>query len=128
MTPVWFFVCIAGATPNAPLATAEDLVANVRYADAEKPLTAARAVPDNSRETLLRILELQGVVAATLNNPQKARAYFQQLLSLDPERKLPEGQPPRVRTQNTPRMARSISSARLSGILGISPDAKPITR
>lgn len=98
MTPVWFFVCIAGATPNAPLATAEDLVANVRYADAEKPLAQARAVPDNGRDTLLRILELQGVVAATLNNPQKARAFFQQLLTLDPERKLPEGQPPRVRT------------------------------
>lgn len=98
MTPVWFLPCLFAATPNAPLATAEDLVAQVRYADAEKPLAAARAVPENPRETLLRILELQGVVAATLNNPQKARGYFQQMLSLDPERKLPEGLPPRVRT------------------------------
>lgn len=47
---------------------------------------------------LLRILELQGSVGATLGQGAKARGFFQTLLTLDPEHKLPEGLPPRVRT------------------------------
>lgn len=98
MTPVWLFALVLTASPNPHLVSAEDLVAQVRYADAEKALNQARAQQRNPRETLLRILELQGVVAATLGNAAKARTHFQQLLSLAPDRKLPEGQPPRVRT------------------------------
>lgn len=98
MTPVWISLCLLSATPSGPLATAEDLVSNLRYADAEKALVAARAQPEHPREALLRILELQGIVAATLNNGPKAKAFFQQLLALDPEHKLPGDQPPRVRT------------------------------
>src|SRR4051812_39554965 len=100
MTPVLIMVLVAGATAgtNPQLNAAEEAVAQVRYADAEKLLEKARAVPDNTRETLLRILELQGIVAATLGAAPKARTYFQTLITLDPERKLPEGQPPRVKT------------------------------
>ncbi len=101
MTPVWLFafaLSVTAATPNAQLAAAEDHVAQVRYTEAEKALGLARAVPNNPRPTLLRILELQGIVAATLGNAPKARTFFQSMLSLDPERKLPDGLPPRVRT------------------------------
>lgn len=98
MTPVCFSLCLLAATPSAPLATAEDLVSNLRYADAEKALATARAAPGNTRENLLRILELQGVVAATLGNAPRARGFFQTLLTLDPERKLAGDLPPRVRT------------------------------
>jgi hypothetical protein len=102
MTPVWILVAVtlnaAPASQTSLLATAEDLVAQVRYADAEKALAAARAQPNNPRETLLRILELQGIVAATLGQAPKARSFFQALLTLDPARRLPEGQPPRVKT------------------------------
>ncbi len=94
---------MAGALAAAPvttpqLAAAEDLISQVRYADAEKALAAARAQPSNPREVLLRILELQGIVAATLNQAPKARGLFLTLLTLDPPHKLPEGQPPRVKT------------------------------
>ena len=98
MTLVWIIAGLTAATPAPQLAVAEDLVAQVRYADAEKALVIARAQPDNSRETLLRILELQGIVAATLGQPPKARTFFQMMLLLDPSHKLPEGQPPRVKT------------------------------
>jgi hypothetical protein len=98
MTPVWLFALIVTGAPNPHLTAAEDHVAQVRYSEAEKSLGIARAQPKNPRETLLRILELQGIVAATLNQAPKARGYFQHMLSLDPERKLPEGLPPRVRT------------------------------
>src|SRR5690349_8899069 len=101
MTPVWLFafaLSVTAATPNPQLAIAEDHLAQVRYAEAEKALVLARAIPNNPRVTLLRILELQGIVAATLGNAPKAKTFFQAMLSLDPERKLPEGLPPRVRT------------------------------
>lgn len=98
MTPVCFLVFVAAATPNTQLLAAEDLVAQVRYADAEKALTQARAQPGNARETLLRILELQGIVAGTLGQAPRASKFFQQLLALQPDRRLAEGLPPRVRT------------------------------
>ncbi len=98
MTPVWIFALVVTAAPNPPLTSAEDLVAQIRYADAEKQLAIARSLPNNTRDTLLRIIELQGIVAATLGQAPRARTYFQQLLSLDPGRKLQDGLPPRVRT------------------------------
>lgn len=98
MTPVWLFALVVAASPNPPLTAAEDSVAQVRYAEAEKQLAVARALPNNTRDTLLRIIELQGIVAATLGQGPRARTHFQQLLSLDPGRKLPDGLPPRVRT------------------------------
>lgn len=88
---------LLAAAPNPQLAQAEQLISDIRYAEAEKALAAAWAVPNNPRPVTLRILELQGIVASVLGRPQ-ARDYFQRLLAIAPDHKLPEGQPPRVRT------------------------------
>jgi hypothetical protein len=92
-------ICAAvlAASPNSSLTKAEELVSSVRYADAEQALAAAWATPNNPRETVIRILELRGIVNAVLGTP-KATEYFRRLLTIDPGHKLADGQPPRVRT------------------------------
>jgi hypothetical protein len=63
-----------------------------------RALEAARERPGNGHDTLLQILELQGVVAAMLQNPAKAREAFQALLVLDPDHRLKGDYAPRVVT------------------------------
>ena len=90
--PAW------GEPANPELARASALLEELRYAEASKALEAARARPGNSRETLLQILELQGVVAAMLQQPAKARTAFQTLAVLAPDHQLMGDYAPRVVT------------------------------
>ncbi|WP_395847300.1 hypothetical protein [Cystobacter fuscus] len=70
----------------------------MRYAEAARALEEARAQPGNERDTLLEILEMQGVVAGMLQQPAKARAAFQALLVLEPDHRLTGDYAPRVVT------------------------------
>jgi hypothetical protein len=70
----------------------------LRYAEASKALDAARARPGNDRDTLLQILELQGVVAAMLPQTTQARTAFQTLAVLAPDHQLMGDYAPRVVT------------------------------
>ncbi|KFE60151.1 hypothetical protein [Hyalangium minutum] len=87
-----------GQTPNPDLSRARESLEALRYSEATKALEAARARPGNDRETLLQILELQGVVAAMLNQSAKARTAFQTLAVLAPEHQLTGDYAPRVVT------------------------------
>ncbi|WP_075008299.1 hypothetical protein [Stigmatella aurantiaca] len=87
-----------GEAPNAELPRARRLLESLRYAEAARALDTARAQLGNDRDTLLDILELQGVVAAMLQQPAKARAAFQTLLVLAPDRQLKGDYAPRVVT------------------------------
>jgi hypothetical protein len=87
-----------GQTSNPELARAHQFLDGLRYTEAARALEAARARPGNDRDTLLRILELQGVVAAMLQQPAKARLAFQTLLVLEPEHRLTGDYAPRVVT------------------------------
>jgi len=86
------------ADPNADLDKASALLDELNYKQAAPALDAAWKRPNNDRTQVLKILELQGVVAATLNQAPKATAYFQQLLALDPGHTLAGDLPPRVMT------------------------------
>jgi hypothetical protein len=90
--PAW------GQTPNPDLSRARQFLDGLRYAEAARALEAARARPGNDRDTLLQILELQGVVAAMLQQPAKASAAFQTLVVLAPEHRLTGDYAPRVVT------------------------------
>lgn len=87
-----------GEAPNAELPRARRLLESLRYTEAARALDTARAQVGNDRDTLLDILELQGVVAAMLQQPAKARAAFQTLLVLAPDRQLKGDYAPRVVT------------------------------
>jgi hypothetical protein len=87
-----------GEQPNPDLLRARQLIEDVRFTEASRALEAALARASNDRATLLEILELQGVVAATLQSPAKARAAFQALLVLSPEYELQGDYAPRVMT------------------------------
>jgi hypothetical protein len=80
------------------LSRARQLLDGLRYAEAARALEAARARPGNDRDTLLRILELQGVVAAMLQQPARARTAFQTLVVLAPDHQLTGDYAPRVVT------------------------------
>ncbi len=87
-----------GETPNPDLPRAQQFLEELRYTEAAEALEAARARPGNDRATLLQILELQGVVAAMVRQPVKARTAFQTLLSLAPDYQLVGDYAPRVMT------------------------------
>jgi hypothetical protein len=87
-----------GETPNPDLPRAQQFLEELRYTEAASALDAARARLGNDRATLLQILELQGVVAAMLRQPLKARTAFQTLLSLAPDHQLVGDYAPRVMT------------------------------
>jgi len=64
------------------------LVFDQRYEQAARALEQAWRQSGNRRDTVLRILELQGVVYAQLGQEAKSVAAFQALISLDPKRDL----------------------------------------
>ncbi|MBL8953185.1 MAG: hypothetical protein JNK82_20575 [Myxococcaceae bacterium] len=72
----------------AELDRAARLVFDQRYEAAARALEQAWRQSGNRRETVLRILELQGVVYAQLGQEAKSLAAFQQLIALDPKREL----------------------------------------
>jgi hypothetical protein len=75
---------------NASLAKAEKLLDDLDYDGAALALLQAVKTPRNDRKTILRILELQGVIAASLDQKSSALNFFKQLLVLDPSFKLNE--------------------------------------
>jgi hypothetical protein len=88
----------ASTARNPELQRAEALIAKFRYEDALAALGRARAVNGNSRETLIRILELQGVVAGQLRRSKTSEEAFRDLLVLDPDHQLSGDYAPRVAT------------------------------
>ncbi len=79
------------AEKNPDLARGQKSFEELKYAEAAKSLDTAWATPGNDHQTVLKILELQAVVAATLGQQDRARVLFRALLYLAPEFKLPEG-------------------------------------
>jgi hypothetical protein len=75
---------------NPSLAKAEKLLDDLDYDGAALALLQAAKTPHNDRKTILRILELQGVIAASLDQKPSALNFFKQLLVLDPDYKLNE--------------------------------------
>lgn len=75
---------------NASLAKAEKLLDDLDYDGAALALLQAAKTPKNDRKTILRILELQGTIAASLDQKSPALSFFKQLLVLDPDFKLNE--------------------------------------
>jgi len=75
---------------NPNLAKAEKLLDDLDYDGAALALLQAAKTPRNDRKTILRILELQGSIAASLDQKSSALNFFKQLLVLDPDYKLNE--------------------------------------
>jgi hypothetical protein len=92
------FALPAFAAGNPSLDKASKLYAELNYTEAGKAVDAALKQPGNDRASLLKILELQGVVVATLGQTEKAARSFEQLLMLAPDFKLSGNYPPRVTT------------------------------
>lgn len=90
----------AAATAAAPpeLKRAEELMAQYKYAEARSALGKARGARNLDRESLLRILELQGVAAGQMRQDAAAAAAFRELLILNPSHKLAAEYAPRVMT------------------------------
>ncbi len=78
------------ASGAAGLAQAEKLLDDLDYDGAAALLAQSLKAPRNERRTILRILELQGVIAASLDKKSDALNAFRQLLVLDPDYKLNE--------------------------------------
>ncbi len=92
-------LCVAGAAhAEAPLEVAKRQVAALDYAAAKKTLAAAEAVEGYSRDELLDLFELEGLVAGSLSDAAGAKAAFLKLLTLDPAHKLKGRLAPRVTT------------------------------
>ncbi|MFT3713130.1 MAG: hypothetical protein QM817_36205 [Archangium sp.] len=86
------------ADANALLDKAEAAMKDLEYSEALKHIEAARKENGNSRATMLRLYELQGVTLATLGQEPKALKAFQTLLTLTPEFRLSGKYPPKVTT------------------------------
>jgi len=98
------FTCLVVASALAQggsgshLAAAEKMTAELKFAQAAGELEQAWLEAENPRASVLRILELQGIVAASLKQPARAEGYFRKLLTLDPSRELSGDYAPRVMT------------------------------
>lgn len=85
---LWAGPAVASEARSADLDKAAKLVFEQRYEAAARLLEAASRQTGNKRDTVLRILELQGVTWAQLGQDAKAKLAFQTLISLDPKREL----------------------------------------
>jgi hypothetical protein len=81
------------------LGSAEKLCGQLKYAACLDALDKATLVEGRSRATTVRLLELQGLTAAALNQPARATAAFHQLFLIDPAHQFPTSYSPRVNTQ-----------------------------
>jgi hypothetical protein len=88
----------AAPAKNAHLASAEAQVGALQYSEAAKSLAHARVDQGNDRATLIRILELTGVVEASLGHGQAANDAFSEMLYLDPTHGLSDEWGPKVKT------------------------------
>lgn len=75
---------------------ARDAMDDLRYPDARTLLQKARQQPNLPREQLIEILWLQGLVAASLNQADGARAAFRALFAIDPEHRPDRDYPPKI--------------------------------
>jgi hypothetical protein len=89
---------MAASAANDKLAQAEKLVSDLQFSEAERMLQAASAVPNNDRATVIRIVELQAISAASLKHRDRAQTLFRTLLSIDPDHHLAADYSPRVTT------------------------------
>lgn len=89
---------LAQTPGNADLKRAEELAAEYKYAEARTLLQKARGAKGLDRASLLKVLELTGVVSAQLKQADKAQAAFRELLILDPGRELKGDFAPKVMT------------------------------
>lgn len=80
---------------NAELQKAERQFEAFKYAEADKSLVKALAVPKNDRATILRIYELRGIIDATVGK-KGALEHFRKLVALDPDRVLSRDYGPRI--------------------------------
>jgi len=82
----WLTLCLSTAAGAAqdPVEKAMALAEELRFSEAARVLEAARAQPGLERPVLLRILEGQGVVAASLGRVEAARTAFRTLVVLEP--------------------------------------------
>jgi hypothetical protein len=79
---------VAFADGNPELDKANRMLFDQKYGEAARALEAATKVPNNPRDVVLRIYELQGVVYGQLGQSAKAKEAFEAMLSLDPKREL----------------------------------------
>lgn len=86
-------------TQNPHLQKAESQIDALDYEKAAKSLQLAWKTPGNDYETVLRILEKQGFVAANLNDADGAIAFFRIYLSIAPTRPLRKEYAPKVMTR-----------------------------
>lgn len=92
------FAAEVDAKAAALLDKAEAAMRDLEYGEALKSIEAARKESNNSRATMLRVYELQGVTLATLGQDAKALKAFQSLLTLSPDFRLNGKHPPKVTT------------------------------
>ncbi|MGQ0508100.1 MAG: hypothetical protein ACT4TC_22605 [Myxococcaceae bacterium] len=88
----------SSAFANPRLTRGLELISDLNYPAALTELQAAKQVNGNPRETVLKILAAQGVATASMSQPENARAFFIQLLVLDPDYTLPSDYSPKVMT------------------------------
>lgn len=77
---------------------ARKLVSDLKFAEAAALLDTLEAEPSLTPDESVAVLELGGVVHATLHHPERALALFQKMFSLDPAHQLTEQYAPRVMT------------------------------
>jgi hypothetical protein len=112
------------ATPGKHLTTAETACYQMKYAACLEALQRARVEPGNSRATLLRILELEGLTAAQLKQVARAQDALRRLFVLEGEHRFAGSYAPRVNTQ----ILEARGWARAAGALRVSthePNAQP---
>lgn len=90
------FVAVLAAPVD--LRRSDELMSQYKYAEARLSLAKARATKGVDRESLLRILQMQGIAAGQLRLTASAVTSFRELLVLDPTHKLDDDYAPRVMT------------------------------
>ncbi len=102
MRLIILLLCVASVARadagSTKVAEAKRQVDDLEFEAALKTLDAAERLEGNSRETVLELHLLRGIVFGTLGKDAKTRDSFRKLLMLDPKASLPDDLPPRVKT------------------------------
>jgi len=81
---------------QAHLQAARAAMDELKYPEARALLQKARQQQGLEREELVQILWMQGLVAASMNQPDLARSYFRTLFAIEPEHKPERDYPPKI--------------------------------
>lgn len=94
----WALVVAAVLTQaqSAHIKAAREAMDDLKYPEAKALLQKARQQSGLQRAELVEILWLQGLVAASLNQPDAARASFRALFAIDPEHQPERDYPPKI--------------------------------